>query len=130
MIQKQNTDSHNDSNIHSTFQSLRACADPSSSAPSNSTSWCAMSEFAGYTRAELLILVEKLTREQNSIACQTPCDMASQTDEPEPEPQKKPKPDKEKRKKEKKEKHPKDKKTNKKSKKGDFDDGDFGVPVS
>ena len=87
-----------------------------------------MSEFAGYTRAELLVMVEKLTREQNSIACQTPCDMASQTDEPEPE--KKPKPDKEKRKKEKKEKHPKDNKTNKKSKKGDFDDGDFRVPVS
>ena len=90
-----------------------------------------MSEYAGYTRSELLVLVEKLTREQNSIACQTPCDMASQTDEPEPEPQKKPKPDKEKRKKakkEKKEKHPKDDKTNKKAKKGDFDDG--GVPVS
>ena len=47
-----------------------------------------MSEFAGYTRAELLVMVEKLTREQNSIACQTPCDMASQTDEPEPEPHK------------------------------------------
>ena len=68
LIQKQNTDMNNDIIIHNTFQSLQACADPSSSAPLNSTSWSAMTEFAGYTRAELLCLVERLVLERTGTA--------------------------------------------------------------